>query len=75
MNETLLFIHGIGSFLSWHRYFVWAFEEALRDECDYFEYQPDWNRGKYADALKTPLFDGSEASMPDNEAYASLRQT
>lgn len=28
------------SFLSWHRYFVWSYETALRDECGYKGYQP-----------------------------------
>ena len=27
-------------FLPWHRYFTWAYEKALRDECDYEGYQP-----------------------------------
>lgn len=34
------FIHGTGSFLTWHRYFVWSFEKALRDECEYPGYMP-----------------------------------
>lgn len=39
VNQTL-FIHGNGLFLTWHRYFVWAYEQALRDECGYKGYQP-----------------------------------
>ena len=27
-------------FLPWHRYFTWAYEKALRDECGYEGYQP-----------------------------------
>ena len=34
------FVHGTGSFLTWHRYFVWTFETALREECDYPGYMP-----------------------------------
>lgn len=34
MNQTLS-IHGTGNFLSWHRFFVWNWENALRDECGY----------------------------------------
>jgi hypothetical protein len=33
-------IHGNGLFLTWHRYFVFAYERALRDECGYQGYQP-----------------------------------
>lgn len=39
VNQTL-FIHGNGPFLTWHRYFVWAYEQALRNECGYKGYQP-----------------------------------
>jgi len=39
VNQTM-FIHGNGLFLTWHRYFVWAYEQALRDECGYNGYQP-----------------------------------
>jgi len=28
------------SFLSWHRYFTWAYENALRTECGYTGAQP-----------------------------------
>lgn len=33
-------IHYTGNFLSWHRYFTWAYEEALRKECGYQGAQP-----------------------------------
>jgi tyrosinase len=39
INQTLS-IHGTGNFLSWHRYYVWTFEKALRNECGYTGYQP-----------------------------------
>lgn len=29
-----------GNFLTWHRYFTWAYENALRKECGYEGYQP-----------------------------------
>ncbi|KAF2494294.1 Di-copper centre-containing protein [Lophium mytilinum] len=69
INQTLA-IHGTGNFLSWHRYFVWAYEQALRRECGYTGYQPYWNWGKYADdPLSSPIFDGSDSSMSGNGAY------
>lgn len=34
INQTET-IHFTGSFLYWHRYYIWAFEQALRDECGY----------------------------------------
>ena len=69
INQTL-FIHGTANFLSWHRYFTWAFEQALRNECGYMGYQPYWNWGKYAfDPLNSPLFDGSAYSMSGNGVY------
>ena len=39
INQTD-FIHGTGIFLAWHRYYLWAFEEALRNECGYNGTQP-----------------------------------
>jgi hypothetical protein len=39
VNQTMN-IHGNGLFLTWHRYFVWAYEQALRNECGYKGYQP-----------------------------------
>lgn len=34
MNQTLT-IHYTATFLSWHRYYIHLFEEALRGECEY----------------------------------------
>ncbi|KAN0099131.1 Di-copper centre-containing protein [Hyaloscypha variabilis] len=62
INQTLS-IHGTGNFLSWHRYYTWAFEQTLRYECDYKGYQPYWNWGKSAeDPANSPYFD----ALPTN---------
>lgn len=34
MNQTTT-IHLTGNFLSWHRYFIWLYEQALQEECGY----------------------------------------
>ncbi|PBP21500.1 hypothetical protein BUE80_DR007716 [Diplocarpon rosae] len=69
MEQTLT-IHYTGNFLAWHRYFVWAYETALRDECGYDGYQPYWNWGRYAsDPLNSPLFDGSDTSLSGDGVY------
>jgi tyrosinase len=47
INQTL-FIHGTGNFLSWHRYFTWAYEQVLRNECGYKGYQPYYNWPQWA---------------------------
>jgi tyrosinase len=39
INQTMT-IHYTANFLSWHRYFVWLYEEALRTECGYKGSQP-----------------------------------
>lgn len=63
MKNTLS-IHSTGSFLSWHRYFTYAYENALRVECGYNGTQPYWDWGRYAASPETsPVFDGSETSM------------
>ena len=38
LNQTAT-IHSTGNFLSWHRYFVWNYEQALRNECNYTGYR------------------------------------
>jgi hypothetical protein len=69
INQTLT-IHGTGNFLSWHRYYIYAFEEALRNECGYKGYIPYANWGRYAeDLLNSPIFDGSAYSISGNGEY------
>ncbi|TDZ38838.1 Tyrosinase-like protein orsC [Colletotrichum spinosum] len=69
INQTTT-IHGTGNFLTWHRYFVWAYEEALRNECGYKGNQPYWNWLKYQDDLtKSPMFDGSDTSLSGDGAF------
>ncbi|KAK8064684.1 hypothetical protein PG994_007322 [Apiospora phragmitis] len=66
INQTLS-IHGTGNFLSWHRYFTWAYEQALRTECGYNGTQPYWNWARWTTDIETsPLFDGSDLSMSGN---------
>ncbi|KAG9189321.1 tyrosinase [Alternaria panax] len=63
MKNTLS-IHGTGNFLSWHRYYTFAYENALRVECGYNGAQPYWDWGRWAASPETsPIFDGSETSM------------
>ena len=33
-------IHGTGNFLTWHRYFTFVYEQALKNECGYKGTQP-----------------------------------
>ncbi|KZL77858.1 FAD binding domain-containing protein [Colletotrichum tofieldiae] len=69
INQTTK-IHGTGNFLTWHRYFVWAYEEALRNECGYKGAQPYWNWLKNQDDLtNSPVFDGSDLSLGGDGAY------
>ncbi|KAI5924999.1 hypothetical protein F4810DRAFT_718825 [Camillea tinctor] len=66
INQTLT-IHGTGNFLSWHRYFTWAYENVLRTECGYNGSQPYWDWGRWAaDPESSPIFDGSDTSMSGN---------
>ncbi|KAL5113696.1 hypothetical protein ACEQ8H_008425 [Pleosporales sp. CAS-2024a] len=69
INQTTT-IHYTGTFLGWHRYFTWSYEQALRNECGYTGYQPYWNWAKTAASTleKSPLLDGSDFSMSGNGA-------
>lgn len=56
--------------MPWHRYFVYVFETALRDECQYPGYQPYWDWPKYSSNISSnPMFDGSEFSLGGNGAF------
>ncbi|KAI1314008.1 hypothetical protein F5Y03DRAFT_1662 [Xylaria venustula] len=51
-------------FLLWHRYYVWAFEQVLRDECGFNRAMPWWDEKKWAgrfsqSTLFTPSYFGS----------------
>jgi tyrosinase len=35
-------IHGTGNFLTWHRYFTYGYEKALREECGYKVSKRSW---------------------------------
>ncbi|KAH7138557.1 hypothetical protein B0J11DRAFT_19132 [Dendryphion nanum] len=65
MNMTPT-VHSTANFMHWHRYYIWAYETALRTECDYKGYQPYWNWAKYSDLTVSPIFNGDEWSMGGN---------
>ncbi|KAI3322775.1 Di-copper centre-containing protein [Xylariaceae sp. AK1471] len=51
-------------FLLWHRYYVWAFEQVLRDECGFNRAMPWWDEKKWAgrfsqSTLFTPQYFGT----------------
>ncbi|KAF9691299.1 hypothetical protein EKO04_010796 [Ascochyta lentis] len=64
-------IHYTGPFLGFHRYFIWQYEQALRNECGYKGYQPywDWTKTAVTGLENSPLFDGSDYSMSGNGEF------
>ncbi|TID03838.1 Tyrosinase ustQ [Colletotrichum higginsianum] len=69
INQTRS-IHGTGNFLTWHRYYTWAYENALKTECGYRGAQPYWNWFAHTDdPRKSPVFDGSDTSLSGDGAY------
>ncbi|KAH8194712.1 hypothetical protein TruAng_011124 [Truncatella angustata] len=63
-------IHFAGSFLSWHRYFIYSFERALQYECGYQGTLPYWNWGKTAkDPLNSPHMNGDKYSQGGNGVW------
>ncbi|KAF2146390.1 uncharacterized protein K452DRAFT_219628 [Aplosporella prunicola CBS 121167] len=69
INQTMT-IHETGTFLSWHRWFTWAYEQALRNECGYTGTQPywDWSQTARTGFAASPIFDGSAVSLSGNGA-------
>ncbi|KAJ3947877.1 uncharacterized protein N0V96_002114 [Colletotrichum fioriniae] len=71
INQTRT-IHGTGNFLTWHRYFTWAYENALKTECGYKGAQPYWNWFAHTDdPRKSPVYDGSDTSLSGDGAYVA----
>ncbi|TVY44172.1 Tyrosinase-like protein [Lachnellula occidentalis] len=80
INQTLT-IHNTANFLSWHRWFVYTYEQALRNECGYTGYQPvsivfQTSAMPYltkssiaADPINSPIFDGGDYSLSGNGVY------
>ncbi|KAH7142037.1 hypothetical protein EDB81DRAFT_653224 [Dactylonectria macrodidyma] len=63
-------IHFTGNFMPWHRWFLYTYEKALREECGYKGYQPYWDWPKYASAPeKSPIFNGDAYSLGGNGEY------
>ncbi|KAI1815209.1 hypothetical protein GGS20DRAFT_354476 [Poronia punctata] len=63
------YVHNSAYFLLFHRYYIWTYEQKLRDLCGYTGAFPYWEWGLDAeDVEKSPIFDGSETSMGSNGA-------
>jgi tyrosinase len=59
-----------------HRYFTWAYEQTLRNECGYKGNQPYYSYSRwYKDPAKSPLFDGSETSISGQGEKGCSNQT
>lgn len=63
------FVHVDGIFNTWHREFVFLWEQTLRCECGYAAPLPYWNWARWPDLGASPLFDGSDTSMGGDGAY------
>ncbi|KAK6851968.1 hypothetical protein PG995_012093 [Apiospora arundinis] len=63
MTEAMM-LHDPYHLFASHKYFIWAYETALRDECGYTGYQPYMNYDRYAqDPVNSPMFNGNASSM------------
>jgi tyrosinase len=69
-------IHITGNFLGWHRYYTWAYEQTLKNECGYKGNQPYYSYSRwYKNPLSSPLLDGSETSISGQGAKGCSNQT
>ncbi|CAG8163098.1 unnamed protein product [Penicillium olsonii] len=74
INYTLN-VHYSALFLPWHRHFLFLWETALREECDYAGNLPYWDWPKWeGDLGASPLFDCSESSLSGDGDYAPGEQ-
>ncbi|KAL1859683.1 hypothetical protein VTK73DRAFT_7501 [Phialemonium thermophilum] len=64
-----MLLHDPNHLFASHKYFIWSFEKALREECGYTGYQPYMNYNRYAaDPINSPLFNGNSSSIGGNGA-------
>ncbi|KJZ75720.1 hypothetical protein HIM_04877 [Hirsutella minnesotensis 3608] len=64
------FIHGSGLLLPWHRQFMWAYEQTLRNECGYRGALPYWAWERHADdQSKSPVFQPGPTSFGGNGQF------
>ena len=65
-------VHLSGFFLTWHRYFLWLYEQDLQQQCGYSGSFPYWNWPATADNLHgSAVFDGSDYSMSGDGIYVN----
>ncbi|KAK4213655.1 hypothetical protein QBC37DRAFT_169179 [Rhypophila decipiens] len=63
-------LHDMLHLFAAHRYYVWVYEQALRNECNYTGYQPYMNYDRYTkEPEKSPLFNGNSSSMGGTGEY------
>ena len=69
VNRTQ-YVHLDAFFLTWHRYFLWLYENDLEATCGYCGPFPYWNFAATAsDPHAFPIFDGSEYSMSGDGVF------
>ncbi|KAL8639507.1 MAG: hypothetical protein Q9228_003467 [Teloschistes exilis] len=63
-------VHFSGLFYPFHRYFVYLYETALRNECGYKGAQPYWDWTlAWQDPVNGTIFDGSPTSLGGNGKF------
>ncbi|KAJ9149647.1 Tyrosinase central domain-containing protein [Coniochaeta hoffmannii] len=68
LNQTL-FIHLTGTFLTWHRYYIFWYEKQL-NLCGYPGSLPYWEWGLDVNKVEaSPIFDGSPLSLGGNGKF------
>ncbi|KAJ5012447.1 Tyrosinase ustQ [Colletotrichum sp. SAR 10_99] len=61
-------IHFVSSFLPWHRWFLWLYEQALQNDCNYDSTVPYWDWSlDYADGASSPVFDADTGFGGDGD--------
>lgn len=69
INQTN-FAHVSGLLLPWHRQFVWAYEQSLRNECGYTGALPYWAWERHsANQSDSPVWKPGPTSFGGNGAY------
>ncbi|KAJ6036386.1 tyrosinase-like protein [Penicillium herquei] len=74
--------HDAAPFLPWHRYFIYSYEQALKEHCGYRGILPYWDWSKdYQNVLESPIWDDTlgfgtngDIGGPEGGFKGALRQ-
>ncbi|KAE8406589.1 hypothetical protein BDV37DRAFT_242850 [Aspergillus pseudonomiae] len=72
-SRTGNYSHNAAPFLPWHRYFLHAYEHALKEYCHYTGPLPYWDWSlDYRNLIESPIWDTDDGFGPSGSSFTSV---